>query len=409
MIVPPWPNGGSANIFEACVAAHAAAGRDVHVLIAPDQPGFGARPEDRAYVAGRMTFAGAVATEVLLPARRWRNWLNRRRHRMRGSTGNAIDFWASNVAARRLPPALRETLRARRRIAMFHVHHCWNMPLAVMLARRSRRSGSSRPLLICETHDVQSQNMDVIEGSRWINPRFDITALVEAEMRMCRMADLLIHINAADEKVHRQRLPDARHSHLGPTIAPSTEARLRALRGAPPADKLVYVATNHYWNIATAAWLIEEVLPKAPRLADHLRIYGDVREGLQRVRPDLVAAHAQLFAGRVEQLADAYAEACGILVPALAGSGSSIKLLEGLCTGRPLLGTTGVARGVPADVLAAMPLALHDDAAGFATAALGLLAARGSIASSGGEAFDRHFSNAVFRARLGEILGSSGA
>lgn len=406
MIVPPWPNGGSANVFEACVAAHTAAGRDVHVLIAPDQPGVGARPEDRANVAERMTFAGAVATEIMLPAPRWRNWLNRRRHRMRGAAGNAIDLWASNVAARRLPPVLRETLRARRPVDMIHVHHCWNMPLAAMLARRSRRSGRGRPRLICETHDVQSQNMDVIEGSRWINPKFDIKALVEAEMRMCRMADLLIHINAGDEKIHRQRLPDARHSHLGPTIAPSTEARLRALRDAAPADKLVYVATNHYWNIATAAWLIEDVLPKAPALADHLRIYGDVREGLQRVRPDLFAAHARLFAGRVKQIADAYAEACGILVPALAGSGSSIKLLEGLCAGRPLLGTTGVTRGVPADVLAALPLAVHDDAEGFAKAALDLLAARDTTVGSGGEAFDRHFSNAVFRDRLAEILGA---
>lgn len=407
MIVPPWPNGGSANVFEACVAAHAAAGRDVHLLIAPDQPSVCARPQDRADVTERMTFAGAVATEVLLPAPRWRNWLNRRRHRLRRAAGNAIDFWGANVAARRLPPVLRETLRARRPVEMIHVHHCWNMPLAVLLARRTRRSGGGRPRLICETHDVQSQNMDVIEGSRWINPSFDRAALVEAETRMCRMADLLVHINTADEKVFRERLPQARHSHLGPTIAPSTEAGLRALRVGTrtPADKLVYVATSNYWNIATVVWLIEEVLPHAPRLADHLRIYGDVREGLQRVRPDLHAAHSPLLCGRVARVADAYAEACGILVPALAGSGSSIKLLEGLCTGRPLLGTTGVTRGVPAELVARMPIEVHDEAEAFARAALGIVEARDSFVSRGGEVFDRHYSNAAFRDRLATILG----
>jgi hypothetical protein len=296
MIVPPWPNGGSANVFEACVAAHAA-GRDVHVLIAPDQPSICARPEDRTDVEGRMSFPGAVATEVLLPARHWRYWLNRRRHRLRRAAGNAIDFWASNVAARRLPPVLRETLRARRPIEMIHVHHCWNMKLAAQLAARTRRADGGRPRLICETHDVQSQNMDVIEGSRWINRRFDRASLVEAETRMCRMADLLVHINPVDEQVFRRRLPDVRHSHLGPTIAPSTEARLRALRDGVLSDKLVYVATSNYWNIATVVWLIEEVLPQAPRLADHLRIYGDVQEGLRRGRPDLYATHGSLFAG----------------------------------------------------------------------------------------------------------------
>ncbi|MDN2578553.1 glycosyltransferase [Aquibium sp. ELW1220] len=406
MIVPPWPNGGSANVFEACVAAHAAAGRDVHVLIAPDQPSICARPEDRTDVEGRMSFPGAFATEVLLPARHWRYWLNRRRHRLRRAAGNAIDFWASNVAARRLPPVLRETLRARRPIEMIHVHHCWNMKLAAQLAARTRRADGGRPRLICETHDVQSQNMDVIEGSRWINRRFDRASLVEAETRMCRMADLLVHINPVDEQVFRRRLPDVRHSHLGPTIAPSTEARLRALRDGVLSDKLVYVATSNYWNIATVVWLIEEVLPQAPRLADHLRIYGDVQEGLRRGRPDLYATHGSLFAGRVERVADAYADACGILVPALAGSGSSIKLLEGLCTGRPLLGTTAVTRGVPADLLARMPLAVHDEARSFAQAAVGIISARNSFVSRGGEVFDRHYSNAVYRERLGAMLAT---
>lgn len=409
MIVPPWPNGGSANVFEACVAAHSAAGRDVHVLIAPDQPNIGARPQDRAHVLERMRFAGAAATEVLLPARRWRDWLNRRRHRLRRAAGNAIDFWASNVAARQLSPILRETLRARRPVEMIHVHHCWNMKLAAQLAARTRRADGGRPWLICETHDVQSQNMDVIEGSRWNNTRFDPESLVEAETRMCRIADLLIHINTADEQVFRRRLPDARHSHLGPTIAPSTEARLRALRDGTRSGKLVYAGTNNYWNIATVVWLIGEVLPQAPQLAEHLRIYGDVRDGVQRIRPDLFAAHGSLFAGRVERIADAYADACGILVPALAGSGSSIKLLEGLCTGRPLLGTTGVTRGVPADLLARMPLAVHDEARDFAQAALGIVAARDRLASRGGEVFDRHYSNAAYRERLAAIFAALGS
>ncbi|MBB5751265.1 glycosyltransferase [Prosthecomicrobium pneumaticum] len=407
MIMPPWPKGGSANVFEASVAAHVALGRDVYVLLAPDQPANVARAEDRAYVAGLMTFPGALGTEVLHPPPAHSARLERWRHRLRGRRGTAIDYWAGTVAARPLPPVL-EAMMLTRGVAAIHVHHCWNMKLALRLARGVRRRAGRWPLVVCETHDVQSSNMDVIEGSRWINRSFDVGALVAAENRMCGAADLLLHINREDELVFRERLPDLLHAHLPPTIAPSTEAALARLRGRPaPADgKLVYLATNNYWNIATASWLVEEVLPRAPQLRDRLRIYGDVREGLRRTRPELLAAHDDVFAGPVDHVADAYTDAIGILVPVLAGTGSSIKLLEGLCTGRPLIGTSGVVRGIAPTLVAAMPIGVHDAPGAFAGAALAIVERQGARCGSDAEVFDRHFSNAAYQSRFAEIIGA---
>jgi hypothetical protein len=65
-----------------------------------------------------------------------------------------------------------------------------------------------------------------------------------------------------------------------------------------------------------------------------------------------------------------------------------------------------VTRGVPADLLARMPLAVHDEARSFAQAALGIIEARECFVSHGGEVFDPHYSNAVYCERLSAMLAT---
>lgn len=405
VIMPPWPRGGSANLFEASVAAYSASGRDVYALLAPDNPVNITREEDRRFVLGQMSFSTAIGVGFLVPPSARRASLQRKVHRLLGRRRTAIDFWAASVAARRLPAQLEALLRERP-VEIIHIHHCWNLKLAARLATEAGRRWGERPKLVCETHDVQSNNKDVIAGSLWLNPKVDVSALVASETRLCQLADLLLHINAKDEQVFRERLPALRHALVEPTISPSTEAALSHLRRQPPSPegKLVYIATDNYWNVQTAVWILETVIPLAPRLRNHIRIYGQIRDGVRRIRPDLFSANEALFPGPVEAVTEAYSGAKGVLVPALGGSGSSIKLLEGLCTGLPMLGTSAVVRGLSASQLDRIPVRIHDDAPAFAQAALDIADGALRPGADGTEIFDRHFSNTAYQARLSAIL-----
>lgn len=400
VIMPPWPRGGSASLFEASVAAYAAMGCDVHVLLAPDNPDNNAREEDHRFVLERMNFPAAQTASFLVPPGPRMAWLERRLHRLRGRNRTAIDFWSASIASRRLPSTL-DAVLDQRHLAILHVHHCWNLALARRMATSVARRTGQRPRIICETHDVQSSNKDVIEGSLWLNPKTKVTALVDAENRACRQADGLLHISATDALIFGERLPTARHAVLEPTISPFTEERLKHLRGRAPKSggALVYLATNNHWNIATAIWLVEEVIPRRPRLRNHVRIFGEIRHGIERVRPDLLKENADLFAGPVDSVLDAYTGASGILVPALGGTGSSIKLLEGLCTGLPMLGTSGVLRGLDPCLAARLPIGVEDAAEGFAKAALDMVDGHGA-ASETAIIFDGYFSNEVYRRRF---------
>lgn len=405
VIMPPWPRGGSANLFEASVAAYSASGRDVYALLAPDNPANVTSEADRRFMLGQMSFSTAIGVGFLVPPSAYRARLQRKVHRLLGRRRTAIDFWAASVAARQLPAELEKLLRERP-VEIIHIHHCWNLRLAARLATEAGRRWGKRPKLVCETHDVQSANKDVIAGSLWLNPKTDVSALIASEIRLCQLADLLLHINARDEQVFRERLPTLRHALVEPTISPSTEAALSTLRRqtAPPEGKLVYIATDNYWNVETTVWILESVIPLAPRLRDHIRIYGQIGEGVRRIRPDLFNANETLFPGSVGAVTEAYSGAKGILVPALGGSGSSIKLLEGLCSGLPMLGTSAVVRGLSPYQLARIPVRIHDDAAAFAQAALEIVDGAFGPSAEGTEIFDRHFSNTAYKARLSAIL-----
>lgn len=405
VIMPPWPRGGSANLFEASVAAYSAAGRDVYALLAPDNPANVTREEDRRFVRDRMSFPTAIGVGFLVPPSSGRARLQRNLHHLLGRRRNVIDFWANSVGARQLPADLVALLRERP-VEIVHTHHCWNLKLAARLATEAGRRWGKRPRVVCETHDVQSSNKDVIAGSLWLNPKVDISALVTSEIRVCQFADLLLHINDKDEQIFRRHLPALRHAMIEPTISPATETALTRLREQPtsPDGRLVYIATDNHWNIKTAAWLVESVIPAAPRLRDHVRIYGQIREGIRRIRPDLLGANQELFPGPIDSVTEAYSGARGVLVPALGGSGSSIKLLEGLCTGLPMLGTSGVVRGLTDAQIARMPVRVHDDAAAFAQAALDMVDGAFRAGREGAATFDRHFSNLAYQQRLSEIL-----
>ena len=142
------------------------------------------------------------------------------------------------------------------------------------------------------------------------------------------------------------------------TVASPLDAAAVAARVAPPVlvvpnvvelpsplppgtpGRVMYVANFNYGpNQHSARWLDQHVLPLL-REVDELAVIG-------RDADELGLGSPAVAYGRVPSLEPFYAEAAVVACPVLAGSGTSIKVLEGLAHGRAVVTTPIGARGLP--------------------------------------------------------------
>ncbi|MFO1168429.1 MAG: glycosyltransferase family 4 protein [Rhodoblastus sp.] len=145
---------------------------------------------------------------------------------------------------------------------------------------------------------------------------------------------------------------------------------------------------------------------RAPEVA--VRIYGSVSGGVRSADAALHEKYRDWFAGRVEHIGDIYAGARLALLPTTSGTGLSIKSVEAMASGLPLIATSHAFRGMNLDPADLANVTLVDDAEGYAaalrkaaTAPVPTPAERAASASRA--AYDAHFSEAAYCGRLASI------
>jgi hypothetical protein len=232
-----------------------------------------------------------------------------------------------------------------------------------------------------------------------------LEALRATELALCRSADVLIHCAPGDSAYFRAEAPEMRHELLAPSLDPRTERRLIADRTTvvEASFDFVYVGNHNMPNFESVAWLLEEVVP---RLNEGVRIgiLGGVGDLLRSLRPDLHARYEALLIGEVDNIEDYYRRSKAIVAPAVSGTGTSIKLIEGLCAGKPMVVTSHAMRGLPAIEKNQRFLHVEDAPERFA-AAMNALAAQAARSSAHAAAlYDRSFSGAHFARGLGAIV-----
>jgi glycosyltransferase involved in cell wall biosynthesis len=244
-------------------------------------------------------------------------------------------------------------------IDLIHANHFFTLPLVARL-----RGARDIPLLL-ETHDIQARQFALRrEHVRRNRKSFSLPYhasyddMLAVELAWMRKADLCIHLNAEESADFERLLPDTAHRLVYPAITP--------VSCGPGGNRVLFVASNNYPNYLSLRWLLEAVLPHVPGVA--VEIYGNIDEAVKSSDAALYSAGRRYFKGRVEDLNAAYAQAAAVLLPTIEGHGLSIKTVEAMSSGAPLIATQRAFRGMGFDPAALRNVTLADDASSFAAA-----------------------------------------
>ncbi len=275
---------------------------------------------------------------------------------------------------------------------LVHCNHFFLMPAARRLAR-------GRAPILLDTHDLQTRQFALInERMPWLRPRVSYEAMLAQEVEAMRGADLLLHLNALEAEEFRALLPEKRHALLYPPTPPAPTG--------PGGPDIVIVSSNNTANVESLIWFLREVAPKAPGV--RVKIAGSVEEGVRARAGALHAAYKDWFLGRVEDPGALYAGARLALLPTVGGTGLSIKTVEAMSSGLPLIATPQALRGMDEEALALPGVTVVETAEAFAATLAAAAAApppsdSGRASSAARAYYERRFSLAAYRTGLEKL------
>ncbi|MBG0810885.1 glycosyltransferase [Methylosinus sp. H3A] len=389
IVHPAWHSCGTYRVVLGQVAAYRALGARVAPVAICDMPGY---TPDRAWrwrsfveatpelSQGERWFGGASFHAFAAP-RFLRDVLWPYLH------GDQAVIRAGVAERAELAPGLTD-----RRFDLVHCNHFFLMSVAKRLARGA-------PILL-DSHDLQARQFALMnERTPWLPPRVTYDRMLARELELMRGADLLLHLNAQEYDDFRALLPEKEHALLYPS---APEAPL-----GPGGGDILLVASNNSANVDSVCWFLREVLADAS--IANLRIVGNVDAGVKARDPALYAAHRAAFVGRVDDPGAAYATARLVLLPTISGHGLSIKTVEALASGLPLITTSHAFRGMRVDPARFSDVIVADSAADFAHA-LKAAAADARVPSEAQRAasdmrrfYDAHFSLDAYRANIADL------
>ena len=388
IVHPAWHSCGTYSVVLGQIAAYKALGADVVAIANSDVPGFGtssffarqyaaqtpeldATPRAFAGVPWHRALSPTFLRDAIIP------FLHGDQAAMRASASSAADF----------SPDL-----ARRDFDLVHCNHFFCMPVA-------RRLAKGRPILL-DTHDLQAQQFDLINDARPIlPPRASRERMLERELAEMRDTAALLHLNADEERIFRDLLPGATHHLLYPPV-PDVPT-------GPGGDEIILVSSWNAANLESMLWFLREVFPRAGERP--IKIAGNIDAGVRSADRALYDQYRHLFLGRVDDLGAVYAGARLALLPTIAGTGLSIKTVEAMASGLPLIASPLAFRGMAIDPGALGNVAMAADAEAFAaelrTAVTDTTGSSGDRAiSDTRRAYDETFSEDAYAKRLMGIV-----
>ena len=194
---------------------------------------------------------------------------------------------------------------------------------------------------ILDTHDVFSDRFRLYREHGQANEFFSTTRREEAKALDRADAVLAIQQWDADHFRSLTRRSVTVVGHLAPVAI--DRPPLRPATGAPVAPAVLFVGGPMGINVHGVTWFIDRVLPALRRRVTGAELW--LAGGIGRAIPSGAGVR---HLGFVDNLADVYQQAAAVINPQQFGTGLSIKSVDALLHGRPLVTTASGGRGLEA-------------------------------------------------------------
>jgi len=192
---------------------------------------------------------------------------------------------------------------------------------------------------IIDTHDVFSDRFRLYREHGQASEFFSTSRSEEA--KALDRADAVLAIQAWDARHFESltRRPVAVVGHLAPVAVNAASVAAPAGSGSPV---VLFVGGPMGINVHGVTWFIERVLPAVRRRAPSAELWlaGGIGRRIQSSAPGVRRL------GFVDSLADVYRQAAVVINPQQFGTGLSIKSVDALLHGRPLVTTASGSRGL---------------------------------------------------------------
>ncbi len=220
------------------------------------------------------------------------------------------------------------------------------------------------------------------------------------EFDLYELFDVVLMLNE-DEAEFAQSRSAAKIEYVPRGFETSLSGTPREVEGDESYD-LLFVGCHHPPNIEGVRWFYEHIFrPHLKRHGLRWAIAGSIGEHLDLNDPDI-----QLL-GRVDDLGGVYRRAKVVVVPLFQGAGISIKTLEALAHGKPVVSTPVGARGLPDCDQSLVKLCFKSQTAEVASRILEFCHSPPLRNEYGRKAIDyiqTHFSNETYFAQMDQLL-----
>jgi polysaccharide biosynthesis protein PslH len=220
------------------------------------------------------------------------------------------------------------------------------------------RSAASRPAVICDWHNLDSEVMwryaDRSSPGRRMVARRTAALLEGAERKLLSECDCCTLASQREREQAIEKWQPATPLEVIPNGVESAfygdaqiaAARSRSTLGADSGERhLLYVGSMDYHaNVDAVVWFVSEAWPEVRRRYPGIKFFIVGREPTPEVRA--LAGNGIVVTGTVDDVRPYYAGAAAVVVPLKIGSGTRLKILEAMAAGIPVVSTRLGAEGL---------------------------------------------------------------